>query len=112
MALTLVRNDIFFRLNQVLTLRIAAYFVQTLVGKFEYYYSNYRQQSLKMTDEESIGKECSNLLVLLIDLYNYHVIACALLFDIIRLILESVLAELDVELILKVAKGSYRIILS
>ena len=45
--------------------------------------------------------------MLLSDLYNYHVISCTLVYDIIRLILEGDISELDVELILKIARGMF-----
>lgn len=56
-------------------------------------------------DDTPFGKECSNLLVLISDLYNYRVISCTLVYDIIRLILDGEVKELDVELILKLARG-------
>ena len=88
----------------------AAYFVQTVVSQFETYYQKAHQDQEEhqpQPDEEPLGKECSNLLVLLSDLYNYRVISCTLVYDIIRLLLEGDLKELDVELILKLARGTY-----
>ncbi|EJD06611.1 uncharacterized protein FOMMEDRAFT_165363 [Fomitiporia mediterranea MF3/22] len=99
-------------LHKVIGVEIAAYFVQNVVANFERHYSKSKESLVpggsaegEVKDEE-IGKECSNLLVLLSDLYNYHVISCVLVYDIIRLILEGGLSELDVELILKLARGS------
>lgn len=76
---------------------------------FQKHYSEARE-TITSTKETStlpddLGKECSNLLVLLSDLYNYHVISCVLMYDVIRLILDGNLSELDVELILKLARG-------
>ena len=88
----------------------AAYFVQTVVSQFETYYQKAHQDQEEhqaQPDDEALGKECSNLLVLLSDLYNYHVISCTLVYDMIRLIMEGDLKELDVELILKLARGVY-----
>lgn len=76
-----------------------------MVEKFEYYYPDPDSRTSDSMDDEPTRKECQNLLVLLTDLYNFHIIACTLMYDIIRLILEGDLTELDVELILKIAKG-------
>lgn len=90
-------------------LSIAAYFVQTVVAQFELHYEKTQQlteaESSPMSDDDPIGKECSNLIVLISDLYNYRVISCTLVYDIIRLILEGDLKEFDIELILKLARG-------
>lgn len=53
-----------------------------------------------------IGKECINLLALLSDLYNLRVVSCPLIYDLVREILNDELNEMDVELILKLAKGT------
>lgn len=90
-------------------LSVAAYFVQAVVAQFELHYQKTQQlaetKSSSMSDDAPIGKECSNLLVLISDLYNYRVISCTLVYDIIRLILEGDLKEFDIELILKLARG-------
>ena len=85
-----------------------------MVSNFERHYEKSKEEAgipeeVQDHDEEEkeVGKECSNLLILLSDLYNYRVISCTLVYDIIRLILEGHLSELDVELILKLAKGIY-----
>ena len=85
-----------------------------MVSNFERHYEKSKEEAgtpeeVQSPDgeEKEVGKECSNLLVLLSDLYNYRVISCTLVYDIIRLILEGHLSELDVELILKLAKGIY-----
>ncbi|KAI5122764.1 hypothetical protein M0805_009846 [Coniferiporia weirii] len=96
-------------LHKIIGVELAAHFVQTVVATFERHYKKYSETPAyvdsKLSDEPS-GKECSNLLILLSDLYNYHVISCTLMYDIIRLILNENLSELDVELILKLARGS------
>ncbi|THH07376.1 hypothetical protein EW145_g3425 [Phellinidium pouzarii] len=96
-------------LHKIIGVELAAYFVQSVVVTFENYYANLSGINVvpdSSKNDEPPGKECSNLLVLLSDLYNYHVISCTLIYDIIRLILEGDLSELDVELILKLARGS------
>ena len=57
-------------------------------------------------NDESAGKECSNLVVLLSELYNFQVISCVLLYDIIRSLLDGDLNEYKVELLLKVVRSA------
>lgn len=61
--------------------------------------------SLQPTQEETLGKECSNLLVLLSELFNCQVISHVLIYDVIRGLLEGELSEVKVELLLKIARG-------
>ena len=53
-----------------------------------------------------MGKECSNLVVLLSELYNFQVISCVLMYDVIRALLDGDLTEFKVELLLKVARST------
>ena len=57
-------------------------------------------------NDEPIGKECSNLVVLLSELYNFQVISCVLMYDVIRALLDGDLTEFKVELLLKVARST------
>ena len=57
------------------------------------------------SEEASSGKECSNLIVLIAELYNFQVISCVLIYDLIRGFLSGGLGEFDVELLLKVVRG-------
>ncbi|KAL5485817.1 SGD1 [Sanghuangporus weigelae] len=100
-------------LHKIIGVELAAYFVQNVVSTFERHYNRSKERNAPRTEEGSnakteyeVGKECSNLLVLLSELYNCHVISCTLVYDVIRLILEGELSELDVELILKIARSS------
>ena len=90
---------------------LAAAFLQSVVTSFQKQCDEARatiaSSSTPATLPDDLGKECSNLLVLLSDLYNYHVISCVLVYDIIRLILDGDLSELDVELILKLARSEF-----
>jgi nucleolar MIF4G domain-containing protein 1 len=54
---------------------------------------------------EVLGKECSNLIVLLSELYNFQVISSVLVFDIIRDLLDQKLTEFNVELLLKIVRS-------
>ena len=52
------------------------------------------------------SKESSNLIVLISELYNFQVISCILVYDIIRLLLDGdSLTEVSVELVLKIARS-------
>ena len=57
--------------------------------------------------EPPSGKETSNMAVLLSELYNFQVISCVLVYDIIRGLLDGELTEFKVELLLKVARSMY-----
>jgi nucleolar MIF4G domain-containing protein 1 len=62
---------------------------------------------LSSTDNaaEQDGKECSNLLVLISELYNFQVVSSLLVFDVIRHLLSDDLAEFKVELLLKILRS-------
>lgn len=53
------------------------------------------------------GKEASNLLVLLAELYTFQVVSCVLMYDIIREFLSGDLGEFEVELFLKLLKSEF-----
>jgi nucleolar MIF4G domain-containing protein 1 len=60
------------------------------------------------TDEESAGgKESSNLVVLLTELYNFQLVSCVLMYDIVRELLDGGLEEFDVELLSKIMRSEY-----
>ena len=59
------------------------------------------------TENETRGKECSNLVVLLSELYNFQVVSCLLVYDLIRGLLDSELTEFKVELLLKIVRSKY-----
>ena len=61
--------------------------------------------------DESKGKECSNLIILLSELYNFQVISCVLVYDVIRGLLDGDLTELKVELLLKITRSASRSLL-
>lgn len=81
----------------------AAYFVQNVVSSYEQHHAALKQESL--ADDSTEGKECSNLIVLLSELYNFQVISCLLVFDIIRVLLDGSITEFNVELLLKVVRS-------
>ena len=51
------------------------------------------------------GKECTNLVSLLAELYNFQVIGCVLVFDLVRLFLAE-LSELHTELLLRTVRSN------
>jgi nucleolar MIF4G domain-containing protein 1 len=58
-------------------------------------------------ESEERGKECSDLLVLLSELYNFQVISCILSYDIINDLLSGkTLSEFRVELLLKILRST------
>lgn len=57
------------------------------------------------------GKEASNLIVLLSELYNFQVISSVLVFDIIRALLNREVQEFQVELLLKIVRSKYALII-
>lgn len=72
------------------------------MADFETYYSSNEEK----TGDTLIRKECSNLITLLGDLYTFGVISCNLIYDIIRKLLDGDIMESDVELLLKLTRGS------
>lgn len=92
----------------------AAHFVQNVMSSYERHYDALQhgqhgesgttdmQQSSTVTE----GKECSNLIVLLSELYNFQVISCVLVFDLIRTLLDGSISEFNVELLLKIMRST------
>ena len=86
----------------------AACCVQEVVSSYLSYYRAAQLPNRSRDDEETKGKECNNLMVLLCELYNFQVIACVLMYDMIRALLGSVLSEMDVEILLKILRSMCR----
>lgn len=57
-----------------------------------------------IADPSTAGKECTNLISFLSELYNFGVVGCVLIFDFIRMFL-SELTELHTELLLKIVRS-------
>ncbi|KAF9560494.1 ARM repeat-containing protein [Agrocybe pediades] len=91
-------------LHKVIGIEFAAHFVQTSVAAYEEQFQ--KVSTLKAASVEDDGKECSNLIVLLSELYNFQVISCVLVFDVIRALLAEDLTEFTVELLLKIVRNS------
>ena len=59
-------------------------------------------------DLDEPGKEASNLIVLISELYNFQVVSCILIYDLVRGLLNRPrLLEYNVELLLKVVRSEY-----
>ncbi|KIM84076.1 hypothetical protein PILCRDRAFT_818381 [Piloderma croceum F 1598] len=105
-------------LHKIIGVEFAAYFVQNVVSAYESYHSALQHTyqppveakteaaSRPEAESEVPGKECSNLIVLLSELYNFQVISSVLVFDIIRDLLDQQLTEFSVELLLKIVRNS------
>ncbi|KIJ67003.1 hypothetical protein HYDPIDRAFT_26414 [Hydnomerulius pinastri MD-312] len=94
-------------MHKLIGVEFAAFVVQNIVTSYERYLSNYESDtSGGLESTEDRGKEASNLIVLLSELYNFQVISCILLYDIIRDLLSKELSEFRVELLLKILRNS------
>ncbi|KAF7336720.1 MIF4G/MA4-domain-containing protein [Mycena venus] len=103
-------------LHKIVGIEFAAFFIQRVVAAYEQHYADLKDVG-KISDQPVVpdnvqteastsGKECSNLIVLLSELYNFQVISCVLVFDIIRGLLDTDLSEFSVELLLKIVRNS------
>lgn len=77
-----------------------AHIVQRIVEDFDAHY----QQTNGIKDPSMGTKECTNLVSFLAELYNFQVVGCVLVFDLIRVFLREV-TELNTELLLKIARS-------
>ncbi|KAI0001466.1 armadillo-type protein [Russula compacta] len=93
-------------LYRIVGVELAAFFVQNVVSSYEHYYNTAFLATADEATSESLGKECSNLMVLLSELYNFQVISCVLIYDILRSLLSTELTEFVVELLLKLLRNS------
>ncbi|KAF5382190.1 hypothetical protein D9615_004440 [Tricholomella constricta] len=99
-------------LHKIVGVEFAATFVQNVVSSYERHFSTTQaaslgtERTLEDLDAAVGGKECSNLIVLLSELYNFQVISSPLVFDIIRGLLDTRLSEFCVELLLKIVRNS------
>ncbi|KAA6411236.1 MAG: glycerol defect 1 suppressor [Lasallia pustulata] len=85
-------------LYKVIGTDFGAQVVQRVVEEFDKFYA-------LQTDGEASRKELTNLISLLAELYNFHVIGSGLIYDFIRIFLEG-LSENNTELLLKIIRNS------
>lgn len=91
--------------------------MQNVVASYEHHFASIPKQAAQSTDtinttvpmegDEPLGKECSNLIVLLSELYNFQVISCVLVYDLIRGLLDGALSEFNIELLLKITRSTW-----
>ncbi|KAJ3714199.1 hypothetical protein C8R42DRAFT_726684 [Lentinula raphanica] len=93
-------------LHKIIGIEFAAYFVQNAVQRFEQHLADSTSQNESDESAEDKGKEASNLVVLLSELYNFQVISCVLIFDIIRTLSTSEIREFHVELLLQIVRNT------
>ncbi|TBU26230.1 MIF4G-domain-containing protein [Dichomitus squalens] len=97
-------------LHKLIGIEFAAFFVQHIVSSYDTHFAALSDKgdvpADLSTSDEPIGKEASNLVVLLSELYNFQVISSVLMYDVIRALLDGDLSEFKVELLLKVARNS------
>ncbi|EGN98882.1 hypothetical protein SERLA73DRAFT_108067 [Serpula lacrymans var. lacrymans S7.3] len=96
-------------LHKLIGLEFAAYFVQNVVATYERHFTQLEEQipnADSVEPQDDRGKECSNLIVLLSELYNFQVVSCILVYDLIRQLLAKELSEFNVELLLKILRNS------
>ncbi|KAL0954941.1 hypothetical protein HGRIS_003874 [Hohenbuehelia grisea] len=100
-------------LHKIVGIEFAAFFVQNVISLYEQHNSKWTEQSAAASQsqnnedaEAKDGKECQNLIVLVSELYNFQVISCILVYDLIRSLLRNEITELNVELLLKLARNS------
>ncbi|NWV62766.1 NOM1 protein, partial [Malurus elegans] len=74
-------------------IEVGAHFLEAVVKKFD-----------ELCKSDGEGKECENLLALIAHLYNFHVVHCLLIFDILKKLV-STFTEKEIELILFLLKN-------
>lgn len=102
-----------FSLWRLRGVEMGASFVQDLVQKFIHFYDS----QLKLLDNQAqeeckptvLSKECSNLITLLSYCYNFGMVACKLIYDLIKLFIENP-NEFTTELLLRVVSVSGQLI--
>ena len=85
-------------LYKVLGVDFGAHVVQRLVEEFDKHYESTKHLG------EAAGKECANLVAMVSELYNFQVVGCTLMFDLVRLFLREI-SEVNTELLLKVVRS-------
>lgn len=94
-------------LNYNSSCHTAAHFVQEIVKGYEVAYGNVgnQQQDASNADAVIVGKDAQNLLVCIAELYNFEVVSCVLMYDMVRALLKESMGELEVELLLKILRS-------
>ncbi|KIY51919.1 ARM repeat-containing protein [Fistulina hepatica ATCC 64428] len=93
-------------LHKTVGAEFASYLIQHVVSSYEHAYKSTREGAAASDQVSTLSKESTSLIMLLAELYNFQVISCVLIYDIIRELLDGDITELDVELLLKVVRGA------
>jgi len=86
-------------LYKIIGVDFGAHVSQRIVEEFDKSYERNKPE-----DGQSGGKECSNMVSLLSELYNFQVVGCTLMFDFVRTFLKDI-TELNTELLLKLVRS-------
>ncbi|KAF8424137.1 hypothetical protein EV426DRAFT_707889 [Tirmania nivea] len=86
-------------LYKIIGVDFGAHVSQRIVEEFDKSYERYKSEDL-----QNGGKECSNMVSLLSELYNFQVVGCTLMFDFVRMFLRDI-TELNTELLLKLVRN-------
>lgn len=100
-------------LHRIIGVEFGAHFVQATIEEFTRLLDSAHQ--LAQTEESQQGKECRNLAALIAVLYSIGVVACPLVYDLVKLLLgvdeqkdkpkeRRTMTELDVDVLLRIAK--------
>ncbi|KAF8525807.1 hypothetical protein BU17DRAFT_74234 [Hysterangium stoloniferum] len=104
-AFVVLHASLVASLHKIIGVGFAGPFIQSLIEAYEQQYCALRSDDILAMADEQKGKECLNLVVLLSELYNFQVVSCVLLYDVLRGLLDK-LDEFDVELLLKIVRIS------
>ncbi|KAJ2987564.1 suppressor of glycerol defect [Globomyces sp. JEL0801] len=89
-------------LYHTIGLEFGAHFIQTLVERFE----KERLSAIQESEaSKRVSKQCTNYVTLLGFLYNFNVVGCILIYDLIKMAI-SQLSELDVEILLRLIRST------
>ena len=84
---------------KVIGVDFGAHISQRIVEEFDKSYERNKSE-----DVQDRGKECSNMISLLSELYNFQVVGCTLMFDFVRMFLNDI-TGLNTELLLKLVRS-------
>ncbi|KAI8578062.1 hypothetical protein K450DRAFT_248840 [Umbelopsis ramanniana AG] len=97
-------------LYRLIGVDFAAHFVQTLIESFEKNHKTLKDAAKDPNAAEDDSglpgsKEAKNLLTLVLELYNFQVISCILMYDLINVLIDD-MDEINIELLLKIMRTS------
>ncbi|EMR08324.1 hypothetical protein PNEG_03164 [Pneumocystis murina B123] len=92
-------------LYKIIGIDFGAFFLQKLIKTFNEFYSKENSKKENIDTNISYDKECINLIIVLSELYNFQVISCTFVYDLIKLFLKEI-TDLNTELLLKIILNS------